>query len=238
MITTLLFDYGGTLDTAACHWAYVLQSGYTHAHLELADQDFRDAYVYAERALAKSPVIQPTDTFKQLLLKKVSLEFQYLEEHHICTFKSAAARQEKVEAVASWCDDFARSHVQAAGQVLESLQHKGYHMVMVSNFYGNLHTILEDYGIARYFTSVVESAVVGVRKPDPTIWTLGIKAAGCKPEEAAAIGDSYGKDILPAREAGCGCTIWYKGREWEEKQRDESLPTHLITDLNQLLEIL
>lgn len=238
MITTLLFDYGGTLDTAACHWAYVLQEGYDHAHIELADQDFRNAYVYAERALAKSPVIQPTDTFKQLLLKKVNLEFLYLEENGIHAFASESERQEKVEAVASWCDSFARSHVEASGQVLESLKKKGYHLVMVSNFYGNLHTILEDYGIAPYFSAVVESAVAGVRKPDPAIWALGIKAAGCLPEEAAAIGDSYGKDILPAREAGCGCTIWFKGREWEEKQRDESLPTHIITDLNQLLGIL
>ena len=237
MITTLLFDYGGTLDTSACHWAYVLQEGYAQAHIELADQDFRDAYVYAERALAKSPVIQPTDTFKQLLLKKVSLEFQYLEDNGIHAFTSEAIRQEQVEAVASWCDGFARRHVEASGQVLEALKKKGYRLVMVSNFYGNLHTILADYGIAPYFESVVESAVVGVRKPDPAIWTLGIEAAGCLPEETAAIGDSYGKDILPAREAGCGSTIWFKGREWEEKQRDESIPSHIITDLSQLLGI-
>ena len=236
-IKTLLFDYGGTLDTGACHWAYVLEDGYRYAGLTLDNKDFRSAYVYAERALAKNPVIQPTDNFKQLLLKKIDLEFEYLETNHLMHFPTKEERAAKVESVASYCDGFARSHVEASREVLDALRQKGYRLLMVSNFYGNLHTILEAYSIAHLFDEVIESAVVGVRKPSPAIWKMGVESAGCLPQEAIAIGDSFGKDIEPAHEAGCH-TIWYKGREWEDKAYDESLPDHIITDLRQLQTLL
>ena len=53
-INTIIFDYGGTLDTDARHWAHVLFEGYRHAQIPVDEPDFRDAYVYGERALAKN----------------------------------------------------------------------------------------------------------------------------------------------------------------------------------------
>lgn len=233
---TLLFDYGGTLDTGACHWAYVLQAGYEHAGIRISESDFRTAYVFAERALAKSPIITPDDDFLHLLRKKVDLELSDLETRGVLRFASDGERASQVDAVASWCDGFARSHVEEARTLLEPLTGR-YRLVMVSNFYGNLPTILRTYGIAHLFEAVVESAVVGVRKPDPAIWQLGLDAAGCRADEATAIGDSFTKDILPARSIGCH-TIWFKGREWEEKVQDETVPTHVITRLGALSTIL
>lgn len=49
------------------------------------------------------------------------------------------------------------------GKVLDTLQPK-YKLVLVSNFYGNIETILKDFRL-EYFEQIVESAVVGVRKP-------------------------------------------------------------------------
>ena len=54
-------------------------------------------------------------------------------------------------------------------------------LVLVSNFYGNIHTILRDFRL-EYFQAVVESAVVGVRKPDPQIFRLGVEALGLPAE--------------------------------------------------------
>ncbi len=46
--------------------------------------------------------------------------------------------------------------------VLKELSEK-YPLVLVSNFYGNVETVLKDFGIDTYFKEIIESAVVGVR---------------------------------------------------------------------------
>ena len=62
---TLLFDYGGTLDSDARHWNYVLRDGFTKAAIEhpalvqLDTDTWRAAYVHGERALAQHPIILP-----------------------------------------------------------------------------------------------------------------------------------------------------------------------------------
>ena len=126
--------------------------------------------------------------------------------------------------------------MQASAKVLEVLAQR-HRLVMVSNFYGNLHAVLADYGILHLFSDVIESAVVGVRKPDPAIWRLGVEAVGQPAESVWAIGDSYGKDVVPASQVGCQ-TVWFKGREWEDKQYDESVPTRIIRSLSELTEFL
>ncbi len=264
---TLLFDYGGTLDTAARHWNFVLLDGYRYvastfepALRAVEDQAWRDAYVYGERALAKEPIIKPEDNFHTLLLKKVRMEMHYLLEHGTVELPLAEGQQrvttgldealyltdvpelaERAEAcaqkVAEYCDNIARQHVTDSRLVLDELKGRGYAFILVTNFYGNIHSVLKGYGVDDLFPEIVESAVVGVRKPDPAIWTLGAQAAGVDPANCIAIGDSYGKDIRAAKTAGCQ-GIWYKGEEWEEKSYDETFPDYVITDLNQLLDIL
>ena len=106
-------------------------------------------------------------------------------------------------------------------------------MVLVSNFYGNVETVLKDFGIDGYFKKVIESAVVGVRKPDPKIFTLGVEALGLKPEEVLVIGDSYSKDIVPAEKAGCQA-IWLKGKGWTQEE-DDTLHPNIISNLDEVL---
>lgn len=233
MTTTILFDYGGTLDTAARHWSYVLHEGFTKAGLELQQETFRPAYVFAERALARHPYVCPGDNFLSLLRKKVALEAEELVRTGAWKPRSYDEQADLVEKVALYCDDYARRHVRQSEQTIATLATR-YKLVVVSNFYGNLGTILRTYGIADYFDALIESATAGVRKPSPRIWQLGVDAAGAKPEECLAVGDSFGKDIVPAREIGCQ-TAWFSGEEWEPKEHDESIPTHVIHNLNELL---
>ena len=108
-----------------------------------------------------------------------------------------------------------------------------YRLVLVSNFYGNVGAVLRGYGLDHYFPRIIESAVVGVRKPDPAIYRLGVEAAGCPAADCLVVGDSFGKDIVPARAVGCQ-TVWLKGEGWTEQEEDESLPDAVITDLAQL----
>lgn len=233
MIKAILFDYGGTIDTGARHWFHVLYEGYVNAGMDFTAEDFRPAYVYAERALARSRYIVPTDDFFLLLYKKVLLEMEYLIHHGIWSPENVGRRYEVASAVAGYCDEYARRHASAAIPVLGRLAGK-YRLVVVSNFYGNLSAILSTYRLSSCFGSVIESAVVGVRKPNPEIFRLGVEAAGAgSPEECVVVGDSFTKDIVPARSLGCE-TVWFKGEEWESVERDETFPAHVISSLNEL----
>ena len=108
-------------------------------------------------------------------------------------------------------------------------------MVLVSNFYGNIATVLQEFSLDGIFRHIVESAVVGIRKPDPRIFTLGVEALGLQPSEVTVVGDSIDKDIIPAREAGCH-TVWFKGEGWTDDPVDESIPDRIITSLNELID--
>ena len=109
-------------------------------------------------------------------------------------------------------------------------------MVLVSNFYGNIRTILEDFDLLCYFEEVIESSVVGVRKPDPAIFALGVEALNMVSEEVVVVGDSYTKDILPAHSLGCH-TVWLKGIGWEPEEHDETLPSAVISSLEEVPEV-
>lgn len=208
MIKGLLFDYGGTIDTNGLHWAVVLKNSYEKFDIQIPKDLFYLAYSYGERSLAINPIVQPSFTFLQVLRAKIEQQFNFLKENSIELDSSF------VELIANDCNDFARRTVQDAKVVLEELA-VDFPLVMVSNFYGNLNAVLEDFGIRHLFQYVVESAVVGVRKPNAAIYALGVERLNFKPEECLVIGDSFSKDIIPGKETGCQ-TLWLNGIGWED----------------------
>lgn len=243
MKPTLLFDYGGTLDTAARHWNYVLLDSYQYVANNLDSQlhrvegaVWREAYVHGERTLAQKVIILPTDNFHTLLQKKVRIELDYLRLTQVLTLTDERTTL-LTKAIADHCNTIAQRHAHESRAVLETLQERGYSFILVTNFYGNISAVLQSYGLSQFFPHIVESAVVGLRKPNPAIWQKGVEVSGVSASNCIAIGDSFNKDILPAREVGCS-TIWFKGEEWEEKHYDENIPTHIITRLTDLLHLL
>ncbi len=205
----IIFDYGGTIDTRGDHWSHIIRAGWQHAGITADDKTFRDCYVEAERELARNRHILPGDNFHTLLLKKMHIELSHLATLGGIDNNDIAA---KATAVADYCYDYARTCVNEARQVLQQL-HGHYPMVLVSNFYGNVDEVLRDFDIRQYFNGIIESAVVGVRKPDSRIFALGVVALGMQPQEVLVVGDSLKKDIYPARTLGCK-TAWIKGRGW------------------------
>jgi HAD superfamily hydrolase (TIGR01549 family) len=233
MLKGYIFDYGGTLDTAGCHWGKMLWHAYQRQHVDVEEQQFRDAYVYAERTLGSNPIIQSHYTFHKTLDVKIRLEMEEL-----CTSGAWGANErlfnEKHQAVLNDLYSQVQAITGHSREVLSQLA-KHYPMVLVSNFYGNIEVVLREFHLNAFFQDVVESAVIGIRKPDPRIFTEGVKRLGLKPEEVMVVGDSFYKDIEPALKAGCHAT-WFKGEGWTDKTFDETVPDKVITDLDQLLE--
>lgn len=231
-IKGLIFDYGGTLDSGGDHWSEIIWDAWQKAGVAADKAEFREAYVYAERELARVRHILPGHDFHDMLLIKMRVELQWLAgQGH---FPPAQVELKAAE-IAGLCYDAAKASVGKAKPVLDQLAHE-YPMVLVSNFYGNIETVLSDFGIRGYFKDIIESAVVGIRKPDPRIFERGVKALGLQPGQTLVVGDSYRKDILPAESIGCQA-VWLKGKCWSEEEGSQSHP-NIITRLDELASIL
>jgi putative hydrolase of the HAD superfamily len=73
---------------------------------------------------------------------------------------------------------------------------------VISNSNGSVRTILETTGLAAHLDFIIDSSKVGVEKPDPRIFHLGLREANVEAAEAVYVGDLYSVDVLGARGAG------------------------------------
>ena len=235
----ILFDYGATLDTFGQHWGMVIWHGYEHFAIPVTEAQYREAYVYGERTLGSKGIIRQTDTFLTTLKVKIDLQFDYLRDSGTWLPESAE-RAEKHAALVEYLYSGLLRNMEHTRSVLSQLQERGIQMALVSNFYGNVETVLEEMKLRDFFCDVIESAQVGIRKPDPRLYALGVEALRKKllPEhldesDILVVGDSIQKDIIPAKSLGCK-TAWFKGEGWKKEPVDETIPDFVITDLLEL----
>ena len=226
MTAGYIFDYGGTLDTGGQHWGQVLWHAYERYRVPVTETQFREAYVYAERTLGRNPIIRPDYTFRQTLETKLRLQLEFL----------GLEKEAFWEAISDDLYERTKAMTARSREVLMQLKEQNLPMALVSNFYGNMPVVLHEFAFDGLFLKVVESAVVGIRKPDSRIFLLGVDALGLKPEEVMVVGDSLDKDIIPAHEAGCQ-TVWLRGEGWTPAPHNGDCPyCEIIDSLDELLE--
>jgi len=257
LLKAIIFDYGGTLDSRGDHWSEVIWRAYVAEGAIGVDREaFRDAYVHAERALDGSGIILPSDNFLAVMRKKTALQL-----HHLGIYTPQLS-----EAIATRCYNAARECTEESRHTLNLLASR-YPIAIVSNFYGNIRTVLTDFGLMPCISAVIDSTEAGIRKPDPTIFRLGIDLLAAtlesrcttlcpdescratlrpdepcsttlRPDEVLVVGDSISKDILPARSLGCR-TALLPGIPWDSTRPQPTPPadTIILHTLNDLLEI-
>ncbi|MCD7977005.1 MAG: HAD family hydrolase [Tannerellaceae bacterium] len=231
-IKGIIFDYGGTIDSNGMHWAEVIWKAYEEMQVPVSKADFREAYVHGERTLGKTRLVLPHHTFHDMLEIKIRLQGNWLAENK--KFRSVVDIDSFTQEIAARCYQYAHQSIDATIPVLDQLKER-YPMILVSNFYGNIEAVLEDFGLSSYFRTIVESAVVGVRKPDPEIFALGVQAMELPAENIVVIGDSHDKDIVPATLVGCA-TIWLKSLGWTPYTGEEKADV-IIEDFKELAQV-
>lgn len=227
MKKAILFDYGGTLDTNGVHWSHVIWKGYEKAGVPVTFEQFKEAYVFGERALAVPGIVLPSDTFKEVLEKKIAAQFQYLgidDAHDV-----------KVQVV-EYCDIKARSTTAEGRAILQKLSQR-YQLILVSNFYGNLECVLKEYGLLSLFADVVESSVVGIRKPNPQIFALALQRNHLLAAECVVVGDSMKNDIIPAQSLQID-TVWLNNQGWGQEEIPLGSQGAEIHQLKEILDVL
>jgi putative hydrolase of the HAD superfamily len=88
------------------------------------------------------------------------------------------------------------------GEALDRLRAAGLRLGVVSNSDGRVEEALRAAGIDDRFDVILDSALVGVEKPDPAIFRAALAALGVAPEEALYVGDLYDVDVVGATAAG------------------------------------
>ena len=234
-IQGVIFDYGGTIDTNSRHWAEVLWEKYKELQVPVDKPVFREAYVHGERTLARQPLVKREDNFYDVLRIKTRVQMDWLVENGILPCEKAVA-ENYASRIADACYAYVLEVLKRTRPVVKTLS-EHYKLVLVSNFYGNIQAVLKDFGLDGFFSRIIESSVVGVRKPDPAIYRLGVEAMGLPAGQVLVVGDSFSKDVVPAKKVGCK-VAWLKGEGWGNEEIDDSLPDVVITDLPDLLPYL
>jgi putative hydrolase of the HAD superfamily len=77
-------------------------------------------------------------------------------------------------------------------------------LAVVSNFFmpGWPEQVLEANGLGQYFEFVVDSAVIGAKKPEPKIYLEALRLAGAEPAKVLFVGDDYQRDVVAPRAQG------------------------------------
>jgi putative hydrolase of the HAD superfamily len=95
---------------------------------------------------------------------------------------------------------------EGARPALTQLRARGVALALVSNTMRTpgvaLRKVLERYGLLEYFAHTTFSDEVGIRKPDPAIFGLTLRALQVEAAAAVHVGDDPILDVLGARRAG------------------------------------
>jgi len=222
-MAAVLFDFGGTLDADGRPWCDRFHDGYRAAGGRLGLARFSEHFARSDRLLARQPGISGFG-FGRMVAAQVELLRELLPDGG------------RLDA-ASWSAGFISGTRQVVARnrpVLEGLSGK-FELALVSNFTGNLLPCLEELGLKSCFAMIFDSAVVGLRKPDPRLFRAAFAALKQPAECCWMVGDNPFTDIEPAARLGCA-TCWLAPRE--RPLPAGVVPTRRIAELSELPGVL
>lgn len=210
MITTVLFDLGGTL----------------HSVIRKPDSMLRFSERLIRRLGDYGIVLDTTPEQLAETLHANAEAYKHLSEqtrtelpavriwneHYLREFHIGEARLAPIAEELSFLYDYDRLTLMRKPRLretIETLHAMGLRMGIVSNIISTslVPHMLNEYGIAQYMECIVMSSEVGVRKPDPKIFAIALDRMGVTPEETAYVGDTISRDVLGAKNAHLGLSV-------------------------------
>ncbi|MEL6353637.1 MAG: HAD family hydrolase [Cyanobacteria bacterium J06627_28] len=197
MIETMLFDLDGTLlDRDA---SVVMFAQQQHRRYEELHAISRGDYVRSFVEIDDNGYVWKDQVYQQLIAR-----------YDLCGVTWERLLQDYVDSFAAACVGFA-----GLKEMLEALTCRGYSLGIITNGRspfqeGNIWAL----GIESFFSVILVSGAVGVKKPDVRIFEQALKALNARPETSVFIGDSPLADIKGAQQAGMKA-IWKVSPRWE-----------------------
>jgi len=215
MIRAILFDMGGTLDGDGMHWLDRFLALYKSFGIKLPREMIRAAFDEAERQSALDEAIASSD-----LAQMIGLHAHWQVTH--LGLKDPQLEQHLVEGFITPVRKGAAENV----QLLATLVERGFELGVVSNGCGNVAKLCADFGYAPFLSVIVDSRRVGLFKPDPAIFLHAAEKLGGDPGTMMMVGDSFDRDVLPAKKAGMK-TAWLEGAVVRECPDPSLVDLHL-----------
>jgi FMN phosphatase YigB (HAD superfamily) len=217
----VLFDFGGTLDADGVYWSPRFHAAYRAAGGALDFTAFDPVFKATDEALARLPEIR-TLGFRDAIGAQARLLAARLPD------------RVDVEGMTERLHTDAIAIVNRNRPVLARLGQR-YRLGIVSNFTGNLQPCLEELDLARLFTVVSDSTIVGWSKPDARIFAHTLAALEVPAQRAWMVGDNFEADIRGAANLGMQ-TCWLAPAE--RVAPDGPAPTariHRLPDVERVL---
>jgi len=244
MITTVMFDMGGTLEDV-----YVDDESSRQANEKLrtmlmpcgldaavdavrlkaiTDKGWKD---YGDYRDARQVELKPVGIWCDFVLKGMDLDFA-----------KVAAIAEDIASMweLTYYHRSLRPHVK---EMLTGLQGLGLKLGVISNTAAmfQVFDVLESYGIRDFFKDVTLSSVTGLRKPNTDIFRVSLRQLRSKPEECYYVGDTVSRDIIGARRAGYAGTIQICSHltAWKDAGvKREFEPDYVVQDIGDVYTII
>jgi putative hydrolase of the HAD superfamily len=227
----IMFDFGGCLDTNGIHNRTVLFNALVEAGLldVPARTRFDDAYSRVDAEINEQGLAlgMGLKAMNRLYLGGISRALGLEDQSGrlaaaaqlVCTLQSRVLSANR-EVLARLSEDFT--------------------LGVVSNFSGNLTTILEEFGIREFLAFIIESYYAEVAKPNPAIFERALEACGRSARECVFVGDNPERDLAPARALGMK-TVLVSADPAGSRRRDRSgsgpCADAYIGDLSALLDL-
>ena len=196
MIRAILFDMGGTLDGDGLHWLDRFVELYRVSGVTPPRDALRAAFDAAEAAAASDDEIARCGI--EAMVSR-HLRWQMLHLGIDDAPRAATITHDFVSAV--------RAAATVNRALLADLAGRGFLLGVVSNGCGNVDRLCQEFGYSPYVSVIVDSRRVGISKPDRRIFEHAVSHLGVPAAQTLAVGDSFDRDIVPARRAGLR-TAW------------------------------
>ncbi len=239
-ITTLLFDFGGTIDGPS-HWLDRFLAQYRAAGIEISRAQLDPAFNHATRTGYAATKVLARFGLTDLVRFLVGQQFEYLRRSGPDKVRAMLeevgpkGRHRIVETVTTSFVRETASGLEHSRALLPALKNR-FKLGVVSNFYGNLDRVLAEARLDPFFDAVADSSRVGIFKPDPRIFQAALEQMHALADTTAVIGDSLGKDCAPARQLGMR-TVWFCANPQQVPCADTSVADVTIHSLDEVARL-
>ena len=242
MLTTVLFDMGGTLEDiwnnqetradAMGKMRETLREG--GLETDCSDEEF-DRRVWAG---VKAYKAWSEPNMRELKPEEIWPDY-YLRDFDFDREKLMAISEELANL---WEITYYHRELRpGVREMLQELKDRGYHLGVISNNASlyNVFNVLDEYGIRDYMEDVTVSSVTGYRKPHGELFRISLRQMQVKAEECVYVGDTVSRDIIGSKRAGFGKSVQIGSFLSKEKDADVAdsaeKPDLIIKDIRDIV---